>query len=240
VNVPPLPADGPPPLLASPSAMPVAINRWRWWTHLLLLDAFPLLIGVQGIGGSVTHGPALSRGTKGLLLVCAVQLLLFALVFCGAWLASRASRDDLLWRWRGGYWTVLLGIGYSVAIRLALGIMVLIVVVALTLAQVTSPEGLQHFLTANRPDVEAIVDVSAMRQNPIYFWLTITLVSFVLGGLREELWRSAFLAGLRALWPRSFGSRAGQIAGAAVAAVIFGIAHLGQGVLMADSRKRFC
>lgn len=233
MNVPPLPADSPPPLLASSPATPVTINRWRWWIHLILIGAFPLLIGVMGAGGSELHGPALSGGTKGLLLVCAVQLLVFALVFGGAWLASRASPDDLLWRWRGGFWTVPLGIGYSVAIRLALGVVVLLVVVALTITHVTTPEGLQHYFTANRPDVEAIVDVSAMRASPLYFWLTLTLVSFVLGGLREELWRSAFLAGLRTLWPGGFGSRAGQIAGAAVAAVIFGIAHLGQGVLAA-------
>jgi membrane protease YdiL (CAAX protease family) len=53
--------------------------------------------------------------------------------------------------------------------------------------------------------------------------------------LREELWRSAFLAGMRALWPERFGSRVGQIAAAAVAAVIFGIGHLAQGVIGAGA-----
>jgi membrane protease YdiL (CAAX protease family) len=221
------------PVPDSQPAVSLAMPRWRWWIHLLLIAAFPLLIGIQGIGGSEMRGPALSRGTKGLLFVCALQLLIFAVVFGAAWLASRASRDDLLCRWRGGYWTVLLGIGYSVAIRLALGIMVLVVAVALTLTQVTSAEDLKHFFTANRPDVEVIVDVSAMRQNPVYFWLTVTLVSFVLGGLREEIWRSAFLAGMRALWPQSFGSRIGQIIAVSMAAVIFGIAHLAQGVVAA-------
>jgi membrane protease YdiL (CAAX protease family) len=209
------------------------IPRRRWWIHLLLLGAFPLVTGVLGAGNSELRGPALSRGARGLLIVCAVQLVIFGLVFCGAWLASRASRDDLLWHWRGGFWTVPLGIGYSVAIRLALGIVVLLVVVALTITRATTPETLQHYFTANRPEVEAIVDVSAMRQNPLYFWLAVTLVSFVLGGLREELWRAGFLAGLRKLWPRAFGSIPGQIGGVAVAAVIFGFAHLGMGVLAA-------
>jgi membrane protease YdiL (CAAX protease family) len=36
---------------------------------------------------------------------------------------------------------------------------------------------------------------------------------------------------LRALWPRQFDSRAGQIFGMGVAAVFFGIAHLRMGVL---------
>ena len=83
----------------------------------------------------------------------------------------------------------------------------------------------------HRPNPEAIVDVSAMRGNPVYFWLVLTVVSFVLAGLREELWRSAFLAGLRALWPQHFGSRAGQIVAVAVAAAFFGFAHLGMGLI---------
>jgi membrane protease YdiL (CAAX protease family) len=79
--------------------------------------------------------------------------------------------------------------------------------------------------------LETIVDISAMRQNPLYFWLTLTVVSFGVAGLREELWRSAFLAGLRALWPQHFGTRTGQIAAVAIAATVFGFAHLGMGLI---------
>ena len=185
----------------------------------------------MGSGGGETPGPALSGGSKGLLIVCAVELGIFGLVFGLAWLSSRASRDDLLWRWRGSYWTVPLGIGYSVAIRVALGMMAAAVAVVLMATGVVSMEGLQEFSLANRPQVEAIVDVQAMRHNPLYFWLTLTLVSFVVAGLREEVWRGALLAGLRVLWPRFFGSRAGQIGAAAIGAVIFGFGHLPQGVL---------
>jgi membrane protease YdiL (CAAX protease family) len=73
------------------------------------------------------------------------------------------------------------------------------------------------------------VDVSALRDNPIYFWLTTTFVSFVLGGLREELWRSAFLGGMRTLWPKCFSSRSGQIGAVVIAALFFGFGHLPQG-----------
>jgi len=92
---------------------------------------------------------------------------------------------------------------------------------------------LREFANSNSPDVEAIVDVTALRENPVYFWLTVTFVSFVVAGLREELWRSAFLGGMRALWPRCFGSRGGQIAAAAIASVSFGLGHLGMGPLAA-------
>jgi len=228
MTVSPPASDSPPPAEASLPPGPVAISRRRWWIHLLLISGY-LLVAVVAWGRSGVHVPALSHTHRGLLIVCAIELGIFSLVFGLAVFASRSSRDDLLLRWRGGFWTVPLGIGYSVALRLVLGIIVVAVSVALIVTRVTTPEGLRDFFTVNRPDVEAIVDLSAMRQNPLYFWLSLTLVSFVLGGLREELWRSAFLAGLRALWPRRFGSRLGQVAAVAVAAVIFGMGHVAQG-----------
>ena len=72
----------------------------------------------------------------------------------------------------------------------------------------------------------AVVDVAAMRNNPVYFWLTMTVVSFVLGGLREELWRSGVLAGMKALWPQHFGTRSGQVLAVIICAIIFGLGHL--------------
>jgi membrane protease YdiL (CAAX protease family) len=178
-----------------------------------------------------THLPALSHTSRGLLIACTSQLLIFALVLGLALVASRASRDDLLLRWRRGFWPVPLGIGYSIAIRLALFIIMMATGIALIVTHVMTAQSLREFVAANRPDVEVIVDVSAMRQNPLYFWLTLTVVSFVVAGLREELWRSAFLAGLRSLWPQHFGTRTGQITAVAFAAIVFGFGHLGMGLL---------
>jgi membrane protease YdiL (CAAX protease family) len=191
--------------------------------------AYPLVIGAAGWGRAGMRGPALTHTAKGLLIVCALELGVFAIVFGLAWLASRASREDLLWRWRGGFWTVPLGIAYSVAIRLTLGIVVLAAAAMLIATRLMTAQGVQDFVTANRPDVEALVDVSALRHDPLYFWLSLTLVSFGVAGLREELWRSAFLAGLRTLWPGHFGSRTGQIAAVGLGAVVFGLGHLAQG-----------
>jgi membrane protease YdiL (CAAX protease family) len=47
--------------------------------------------------------------------------------------------------------------------------------------------------------------------------------------LLEELWRAAFLAGMKALWPQRFGSRAGQAGAVIIAAIFFGLGHLAQG-----------
>jgi membrane protease YdiL (CAAX protease family) len=156
---------------------------------------------------------------------------MFAVAFGLAWLASRASTDELLLRWRGGFWTVPIGIGYSVALRLGLGILAVVAATALVLAGVTTPQALQQYFTANRPDVETLVDISALRHNPLYFWLSLTLVSFVLAGLREELWRSAFLAGVQQVGPKRWGQRTGQFVGVVLGSLIFGVGHLPQGPL---------
>ena len=63
--------------------------------------------------------------------------------------------------------------------------------------------------------------------------LTLTLVSFVTAGLREELWRAGTLAGMRALWPRKFRSRTGERSAVALIALAFGAAHLPMGILAA-------
>ena len=55
----------------------------------------------------------------------------------------------------------------------------------------------------------------------------------MVGGLREELWRSGTLAAMRALWPKLFDGRGGQITGVALIAIVFGLAHLTLGLLPA-------
>jgi len=219
-------SDATPSIEARPAAEGI-----RWWIHLLLIGAYPIVLGVIGWQRSGAGQPALGHSAKGLLTSSGFGLGLFAAVFGLAWVASRASRDELLFRWRPGFWVVPLGVAYSAAIRLALGLILLVLAMAALLTRAATPETLQNFVLANRPDVETIVDVASLRNNPVYFWLTLTLVSFVVAGLREELWRAAFLAGLRQLWPGKFGSRAGQLGAVLVAAVVFGLGHLPQGPL---------
>jgi hypothetical protein len=82
-----------------------------------------------------------------------------------------------------------IGIGYSIAIRLAMAIPAFGVAFFLIATGLVSREFLQQFFTNSRPDVKRLVDISAMRNDPVYFWLTLTLSSFVVAGLREETWR---------------------------------------------------
>jgi len=175
----------------------------------------------------------LSGDVRGLLIVCSLEIVLFSLVFGLGWLASRASGEELFFRWRPGWWVVPLGIVYSIAIRIGLGLVAMAVVAILLAAQVSTPEALEKFASANRPDVETLVSVPALQNNPSYYWLTVTLVSFVVAGLREEVWRAGTLAAMRALWPRTFGSRGGQCMAVMLIAVVFGAMHLSMGPIAA-------
>lgn len=175
----------------------------------------------------------MSGNVRGLLMVSGTELVFFALFFAAAWLVSRASREQLLFPWRPGWWVIPLGIGYSIALRLALLVVVGAVIVILTATRAATPEKVQEFVTANRPAVENLVSVSAMRSNPTYFWLMVTFVSFVVAGVREEVWRAGTLAAMRALWPSAFDSRGGQCLAIALIAVVFGLMHLRMGALAA-------
>jgi membrane protease YdiL (CAAX protease family) len=209
------------------------INRRRWAIHLILITAYILWVMVSGLKRNKPDHPALTTSVSGLLLVCVLGLLLFGLFFGLAWLASRATRDDLLLRWRGKAMPVLLGLGYSLALRILLALIIFAIGIILVASQVITPAALQDFFIKHRPGVENSVDLVALRDNPAYFWLTLTLVSFVVAGLREELWRVSFLAGLKALWPRYFGSKFGQVWAVLIAAIIFGAAHLSMGLFAA-------
>jgi membrane protease YdiL (CAAX protease family) len=77
--------------------------------------------------------------------------------------------------------------------------------------------------------VESVVEIDALRQ-PLYLFVMLTLVSFVLAGLREELWRSAMIALLAGLLPRWFAGRRGAWLAILPVALLFGLGHTPQGV----------
>lgn len=199
--------------------------------HLLLIGFYPLITVALGFWKRGEGTSALPSTVGGLLWVCGIELLIFSFVFAGGWMASRASREEMRLRWRPGYWVVPLGAGYSVAIRLAVGLLVMVVSAALLATGIVTPKSLQAFFTENRPQVETVIDIAALRDNPVYYWLSLTFVSFVVAGLREELWRTAVLAAMSRLWPRLFGSLAGQFGAAILIAIVFGAAHANQGII---------
>ena len=224
-----MPEIAPPPLPLSASVAPVP--RWRWWVHLLLIVPFPLVVGLLGSSRHDSHQAALTGSWQGLLKVSAVQVVLVGLPLgLGLWV-SKTTRDDLMLRCRHFGRQVVWGVGYSVAIRLALMTFAATLCGLLVLTHMATLASLEAFAHANRPEVETLVDIHTLKHNPVYFLLTLTLVSFIVAGLREELWRSASLTALRKLWPGKFGTRAGEYVAVALTSILFGLGHLPQGVL---------
>jgi len=208
------------------------ISRRRWWIHLILIGGY-FAAAIPFALSQTPRRPALLSSPRGLLIVCAIQIALFSIVFGLGWLASRASAEELLLKWRPKWWVIPLGISYSIAIRLIVALVLFVIVAILIGTGLLARESVPAFAADSRTAAERIVDISAMQHNRTYFWLTVTIASFVVAGLREELWRSGTLAALRALWPNLFEGQDGQIAGLALIAIVFEFPHLRLGLLAA-------
>ena len=142
---------------------PKQISRRRWWIHLILVGGY-FAAAIPFTLYQVPHRPALTGSARGLLIVCAFEIVIFAIVFGLGWLASRASAEQLLLRWRPGWWTVPLGIGYSVAMRVALGIVLFVIVAILLATGLLNRESVAAFSTDSRTAAERIINVSAMHR----------------------------------------------------------------------------
>ncbi len=237
---PPVPSSIPP--IPTP-ATPVA--RWRWLIHLLIIGPYPIWIGLLGHFGfrsAEGGGPALGGNASELMKGSLLTLATFVIPLGLAWIASRATVDDLRLRWKGGFKPfenfmprslAALGTGvvYSIALRIGAVLPIGLLIAVLMLTGQIKTGGVETYITENRPNVEAVVDVASLRNDPAYLILMLTFVSFVVAGLREELWRSATLVGMERLFPGGFGTKIGRYVAVVIIAVAFGLGHLPQGPL---------
>ena len=248
-----------PPVLTHPDAPhPGAVRpRWRSVAFLMLVGFYPLILGVLSqflqIGGA-SRGPALPPTIQGLILVCLESVAVFALFFgAGAWV-GRPTRKELFWRpmrgwdwfW-GALWSIGVRLGAVVAVYGALAPFLLVEALqSKSAGEAAAGPSIEERLQQFRPKLEALLEFDALA-DPIYLLLAITLLSFITAGLREELWRAGFMAAVRDLLPRSWWTprprkpsehwlrwqlrRHGPtVLVAGLAAVIFGLGHLPQGI----------
>ena len=255
-----------PPLNIAPQIpeSPPPIAAWRWWIHLIVLASYVLGIGLIGAlsdDGDAKKGdpaveqsseaqaaadepavqPALSANPGELLFTVFTQLAIFAAFFGVAWLASRARRDQLMLRWNRNWWFPwVLGLGYSFAMRIVIGI-IATVLLATAALWIMASHGIDFnqagFDSATtdlgkrfQPNMKHLVDADAIENSPLYLFLNATIVSFLLAGFREELWRAGMLAGCRALFPKLYETRRGQLVFVVLIAVVFGLGHTPQGL----------
>lgn len=218
---PPVLSDLSPVEAAAPFNSPA---RWRTWVALLLLSAYVLFPAFLGLSQEGSDQAILPSQVRGVLLLCGIELTLFAAAFgIAAWLA-RFRRSELYLSTPVRWWTWPRAVGWSLGLRIGVGILLAgsIGITQLVRGQpIADLEGL-------RPKVEAMVDVQALH-DPVYLALMLTLVSFVLAGLREELWRAGMVALLGRVAPRVFGGRLGPWLALIPVAILFGLGHTPQG-----------
>jgi membrane protease YdiL (CAAX protease family) len=231
-----------PPVVSTPPPLPPAISeeagqpgendpivpRWRWAIHLILFTAYVLGIGLIS-NAKIPADPGEQReailpATSGALVQLALgELAVFAVFVAVALVFSRAGARQMLLKWRNGAKTLIYGLAYSVGLRLAIAILAAIVLGPI-LMKSKDPKAVEAF----RPKTENLINAEALK-DPVYLGLTVTLISFVVAGFREELWRAGMLAGLRGVAPKMFGCKKGRYGAVVIAAVIFGLGHLAQG-----------
>jgi len=197
-------------------------SQIRWWTHLTLLTLYPLILGVAGgLSRTDSDQPLLPTDTVTLLFAMGFELMSFVVVFALAWWFSRVTTRQLLLSWSGGVKPLVRGFFYSIALRGGLMLLLFVIFAATG----TTKDVVDQL----RPNTEGVVNAHSLLSNPVYLLLNLTLVSFVVGGLREELWRAGMLAGLAALFPRQFDDSRGQLLPITLVAIVFGLGHLPQG-----------
>ena len=217
-----------PPVMAPPprlEAAPEDPKRWKWTTFLGLMVAY--ILSMTWLGhGRTSDLPALSPTLTGMLRETLLALLVFGIPFAIGLAIVRPRWSDLYLH-RGGNWliTTLLGALWSIALRAA--IMVPAIVAVMIFLLVDSKDGLANF-KSHRPKVENLLDPLALA-DPLYALMCMTWLSFVVAGLREELWRAAAIRGLCALGPGGQPTRRMEWLAVVVTSILFGLAHLTQG-----------
>ncbi len=214
--------------VASPATVRV-IRHWRTVVMLVLMGSYPLALGLLGahLRTGAPGESALPSTVAGLLAVSAENFGVFLVLFAIIAAVGRPTRAELFATGLPGPRAWTLGLGYSVALRAGIAVLV-ILAMTLAAAVLTAQGRTLDSLAAARPQVENLLDPAALR-DPVYFGLSLTLVSFIVAGLREELWRAVVLTGLLRLMPAWQSTVRGRLAVVGVAAVIFGFGHLPQG-----------
>ena len=222
----------PPPVLAGFEPSPPPVARHRSIAMLAILLAVPLFLGSWGSdragGGDGGPAPAALPGSiGGLLWICGLNLAIFLVVGAGIVALGRPSRRELFAAapFNGKTWA--LGFLYSILLRLGVGV-VLAVSLALWTGLMPRSGPVEEVVESIRPRIETMINPVVLR-DPVYLLLVTTLVSFVVAGLREELWRAAVFAAFRRCWPRWMSRRIGRVGIVLLTALSFGLGHLPQG-----------
>lgn len=218
-----VPTEGVPPVLPPDPTVPRA--GWiRRLAMLVLLMSYLLAILFRR-GPVAGDGPALPDTTGEMLSMLALDLGFFAVLFAIACVLGRPRRTDLYVNHGPTPARWFFGFLWSLALRFGLGALLAGVAIVMQLFQKTAdPAALEQF----QPKIQNLLRLGALK-DPVYLLAVCTVVSFVVAGLREELWRAGMIFALASLLPAGWSKRSREVLAVAFAAVIFGLGHLTQG-----------
>lgn len=230
---PPIPPPTPPHIPVSPPPIPHApkprVARWRWGVALAILIVLPLLASVFSArrAGSARDGALLPTSLNGLLLFCFFNMVEFSVVWGLAWAFSRGNKDELFLRWKG-WKSIGWGIAYSLLMRF--GLMVAMILIFIVLAVVGfDPKTMGEVVKSSGENTQKVFAPIFAGRDPLYKLLVIGLISFVVAGLREELWRAATMAGMLHLAPRKWSDSTKNGVALGLSSALFGLGHGYQG-----------
>jgi membrane protease YdiL (CAAX protease family) len=218
-----------PPVDVTPVKAPSRVAHWRWWVATILIGSSPLLASLMGGARRSTEGPMLPKTVLGLLIFCAIQMAAFGVVWGIAWLFARPNRDELRMRLHNIWKAIGWGVIYSVGMRLAIALIAIYALVVLSLLGFDAKELTKLAQQSGEGAQKAFAPAMA-NTSLVYKFLMISLVSFVVAGLREELWRTFTLTGLQKICPQNWSVTQKNGVALVVSSVFFGLGHVYQGV----------
>lgn len=222
------PPPATPPLLPQAESADGQFRRKIGWLIALVgMLAYILLAAIRGHDRS-DASPAIGNTVLALFRDTAFALAVFAVPLALALGLGRPSREELyIPRNRSWILATVLGAAWSIALRMAVAAPMIVVTVAATLLD---PQAGAQKIAANRPKIENMVDPKAMA-DPAYALMCMTWLSFVVAGLREELWRAVVVRAACVLAPASIPTRRVEWLAVLGSSVFFGLAHLTMGWL---------
>ena len=198
--------------------------RWGWLVMLGLMTGYIVLVTALS-GRHRDAGPAMSGDTASLMLESSSSLVVFGVPFLAGLACVWRGRRRLWGERPHDAWTWAWGTAWFVGLRVAVALPVMAAAVAL---QLRHGPGAIEKVRALRPRIENLMPLESLG-DPWYALACATWISFVVAGLREELWRAAFIRGFRALFPGRHASASIDWLAVGVSSVLFGLAHLPQG-----------
>ncbi|RYG70977.1 CPBP family intramembrane metalloprotease [bacterium] len=206
------------------------VALWRWWVATFIIGVCPALVSLLNGGRRADEkASAFPKTMPELLIFTLWEFGLFGIVWGVAWLFARASKDALFLRFKDGWLAPLWGVAYSIAMRLGITIFMVFVFVFLSLLGFDVMK-ISKTAEENSQVVQQMFAPMIENASPVFQGVMIFTVSFVVAGLREELWRVFTMAGLLRITPQRWNILDREVLALVLSSCLFGLGHIYQGI----------